>query len=397
MRPALYSGGATSRPSVPVVPRAPLPPFDTLTYDPETGASLPVYTTLREAPPITPEVGWWRGSAWAITLADLPLVPGGATGPAQSRVLTYFLDRYGRSFEDKIIEAHLQRGYTHISLSPTDSFANGQSEDDYVAMAQRCKRAGLFVHHLMRSKYYPWPSPSKASKSKSKSRPTMDPTLNRLRERRPTLSTKDAAEILKGHPPKAATFSANASGDMDGPNALIERLLDVGAMDVETPAWESNYCSPEEVREMIDHDAALIGDRCRIMIHFFPHYISWQANDESPTDFWRANYGKVDGILYQCDPSWSAGMMAARATDGLDRLAPGGLWGLTDSGRGHDIWYVGWETVATKQFNNDVDGDGRVSDEDTGDLKGYEFQCAPGRMVVRGPGNGGRLPDGNPL
>ena len=75
-------------------------------------------------------------------------------------------------------------------------------------------------------------------------------------------------------------------------------------------------------------------------------------------------------------------------------IAPGGLWGLSDSGRGHPIWYVGWETVATKQFNNDLDGDGRVSDEETGDLKGYEFQCAPGRMVVRGYGNGGRLPDG---
>ena len=168
-------------------------------------------------------------------------------------------------------------------------------------------------------------------------------------------------------------------------------------MDVETPAWEMNHWSPEVCREMIDHDAALIGNRCRIMIHFFPHYISWQPDKETPTDFWQANYGKVDGILYQCDPYWTAGMMAARAQDGLDRLCPGGLWGLSDSGRGHDIWYVGWETIATCQFNNDEDGDGRLADEDIGDLKGFEFQCSPGKMTVQGFGNGGRLPSGYPL
>jgi hypothetical protein len=341
MRPALYSSGATAGPPpVAVVPRDPLPPFDPDSVDAETGAPLPVYTVLREPPP-PKEVGWWRGNAWGITIPDLPLVPGGATGPAQTRVLTYFLDRYGRAFEDRIIEEHLRRGYTHISISPQDSFSVGTSEDAYVAMAERCARAGLFVHHLMRSKYYT-PKPP----------------------------------------------------DLPAMDALIDRLLDRGAMHVETPAWEMNHWDPPTVRAMIDHDAAFIGHRCRIMLHFFPHYISWQANDESPTDFWRANYGKVDGILYQCDPSWTAGMMAARATDGLDRLAPGGLWGLSESGRGHPIWYVGWETVATKQYNNDRDGDGRVSDEETGDLKGYEFQCAPGRMVVRGYGNGGRLPDG---
>jgi hypothetical protein len=397
MRPALYSGRASGPPPVVTVPRPPLPPFDAMTYDPDNGASLPVYTTLREAPPPKADATFWRGSAWGLTFADLPAVPGGAGGPAQSRVLTYFLDRYGRAWEDRIIERHRENGYTHISLSPQDSFANGQSEDEYVAMSVRCRRAGLNVHHLMRSKYYPWEAPSAATAKKKKTRPRFDPTLNRLRERRPTLSTADARVILEGHPPTAATFSANASGDLDGPNRLIERLLDADAMQVESPAWEMNYCSPEEVRAMIDHDAALIGTRCRIMLHFFPHYISWQANDESPTDFWKANYGKVDGVLYQCDPYWTAGMMAARTTDCLDRLCPGGLWGLGDSGRGHPIDLTVWETIATVQFNNDTDADGRTGDEDIGDLKGYECQCAPGRMVVAGFGNGGRLPSGLPL
>jgi hypothetical protein len=288
-------------------------------------------------------------------------------------VLTYFLDRYGREWEDIILRMHRDYGYTHISLSPQDSFANGQSEDDYVAMSVRCREAGLFVHHLMRSKYY--------TPSMGKSAPR-DPTLNRLRDRfrRPPLPKQRSA------PPELAA-----------PDALIERLLSEGAMQVETPAWEMNFWSPTVCRQMIDHDAALIGMRCLIMLHFYPHYISWQENHETPSDFWNANYGKVDGICYQCDPYWTAGMMAARVTDGLDRLAPGGVWGLGDSGRGHPIDYVVWETVATCQYNNDDDGDERLADEDIGNLKGFECGNAPGLLVARGFGNGGRRPDGAPL
>jgi hypothetical protein len=271
-------------------------------------------------------------------------VPGGASGPAQNRVLTYFLDRYGRDWEAVILRLHRDYGYTHISISPQDSFAFATSEDDYVSMSVRCREAGLNVHHLMRSKYY-------------------TPT-----------------------PP-----------DLSAPDALIERLLAEGAMQIESPAWEMNHWSPEIVRAMIDHDAALIGTRCRIMLHFFPHYISWQPNDETPTDFWRANFGKVDGVLYQCDPAWTAGMMAARTTDCLDRLAPGGLWGLSDSGRGHPIDVTVWETIATNQFANGYDGDGRLATEDIGNLKGFECGNAPGLMTVMGYGNGGRRPDGTRL
>jgi len=336
--------GVAGPPVIEPIVRAPLPPFDTDTTDPDTGAPLPVYTVLREPPPATADVRWWRGDAWGITIPNLPPVEGGAGGPAQSRVLTYFLDRYGRSFEDRILKTHLDDGYSHISISPQDSFAFGTSEDDYVRMAVRCRKAGLFVHHLMRSKYYTSTSP-----------------------------------------------------DLREPDALTERLLREGAMQIQTPAWEMNHWSPSVCRQMIDHDAALIGTRAIVYLHFFPHYISWQENWQTPGEWWWDNVGKVDGCIYQCDPSWSAGMMAARTTDCLDRLAPGGLWGLGDSGRGHPFDLVVWETVATNQFNNGVDGDGRVSNEDTGNLKGYECLCSPGRMTVRGYGNGGRRPDGSAL
>lgn len=369
----LLSSPVIAPPPVPAIARGPLPPFDTATVDPDTGAPLPVYTTLRVAPPSTSDVRWWRGDAWGLTLPGLPRVPGGADGPAQDRVLTYFLDRYGRTWEDTILKTYVGYGMTHISLSPQDSFANGFSEDDYVAMSVRCRAAGLNVHHLMRSKYYT-PARGKAVK--------MDPTLNRLRERfrRPPIPR------LYGAPPELSV-----------PDALIERLLAEGAMQIESPAWEMNHWSPEIVRAMIDHDSDLIGSRCLIHLHFFPHYISWQANDETPTDFWNANYGRVDGVCYQCDPYWTAGMMAARTTDCLDRLAPGGVWGLRDSGRGHPIDLVVWETIATCQYNGDEDADGRLATEDIGNVKGYECTCSPGLMVAQGFGNGGRRADGTRL
>jgi hypothetical protein len=371
----LLSSPKTVPPAPVFVARPPLPPFDPDTIDPDTGAPLPVYTALREAPPDKADVRWWRGDAWGLTVPGLPRVPGGADGPAQERVLTYFLDRYGMTWEQEILARYTSYGYTHISLSPQDAFANGYSEDQYVAMAVRCREAGLFVHHLMRSKYY---TPALNTPVPT----TYDATLNALRER-------------FRHPPIPAQYGAPPA--LTAATKLIERLLAEDAMQIETPAWEMNYWSPSVCRAMIDHDAAFIGTRCLIMLHFYPHYISWQENHETPTDFWKANYGKVDGICYQCDPYWTAGMMAARITDGLDRLAPGGLWGLGDSGRGHPIDYVVWETIASAQFNNDDDGDARLADEEIGNLKGFECGNAPGRMVARGFGNGGRRPDGTPL
>jgi hypothetical protein len=56
-----------------------------------------------------------------------------------------------------------------------------------------------------------------------------------------------------------------------------------------------------------------------------------------------------------------------------------------------------WETIATCQYGNGVDGDGRIADEDMGNLKGFECTCAPGLMTVAGFGNGGRRPEGTPL
>lgn len=328
-------------------PRAPLPPFDPATMEGEPPALHPVYTDLWATPPPAPDVRWWRGDAWSVTVPGLPTIynaQGQPTSSAGERVLTWFIDQYGRDFEDKILDAHLVRGYTHFSICPQESMLgpSQMSLDDYVAMSVRIRKAGFFVHHLLRSKVY---------------------------------------EPHGGNP--------------DDMNPIIDALLAAGAMQVLTPAWESNYLSPDQVQALIDHDSARVGMRCSIMLHFYPHYISWPGPPpDDSAKWWHRQYGKVDGLLYQADPSWTAGMMAARVNDALARLCPGGMYGLGDSGRGHPIDVVAWELVATKQFYGWPDGNGRPGDEDHGNLKGYETLCSPGPMSVYGFGNGARYPDG---
>src|SRR5262245_53254014 len=88
--------------SSPIAPaaHAPLPPFDPDTFETADPSTPPTWhyvpTTLWQTPLPPDDPRWWRGDAWGVTVDNLPYVEGGASGPAQSRVLTYFLGRYGR-------------------------------------------------------------------------------------------------------------------------------------------------------------------------------------------------------------------------------------------------------------------------------------------------------------
>jgi hypothetical protein len=152
--------------------------------------------------------------------------------------------------------------------------------------------------------------------------------------------------------------------------------------------WELNlFNSPAHLQQVIDHVAARLplSDERALYIHFSPHYASWQPDRPggSGADFWPLQVGKLTGLLYQCNPSWSVGMMQARVNDVLVRLKAHGLWGLPT-----DFDVVPWETIATEQFEN-------RADEDRGDLVGYELLCTPGPIAPMGFGNGARFPDGS--
>lgn len=339
----------------PTIARAPLPEHNPDTFESpneETPKSWhPVYRTVTQVVPSQPDVRWWRGNAWGVTVPGLPAVPGGARpgSPAESRVLTYFLGRYERAkpgMEQIILDAHRAAGYTHVSLSPQDEFVEGMSEDQYVAMAARVKAAGFFVHHLFLSKYY----------------------------------------------------TDHDNPDFSQPFRLMEKLAEVGALDVVTPAWEMNFMQPDVVRRVINAFAAKRDElavrytaRARLMLHFFPHYIAWQPDGTAPGPWWNENIRVgVDGVLYQGDPTYTMGMLSARLQDAQNRLSVGGAWGVTQ-----DLDLVLWEDQATNQYNNGMTGNGRIADEAEGDLRGLEAIATPGPIPIRGAGNGLRKMDGH--
>jgi hypothetical protein len=322
-------------PMPPAVARGPLPPFDRATTDPDTGAPLPVHTRLTQSIPASGTRRWWRGNAWGVTVPGLPAVPGGATGPAQNRVLTWFLDRWTPEWQDRILRAHAERGYDRFVLSWPDSRDGaGQSLDQYVETTRRVAAAGLLPVHMLLSKVFDGVNPDPSR---------LDPVIDAL---------------------------------------LAEDLIPLTSV-----GWELNlFNSPEHLQRVIDHVDQRLADRSRnlLYVHFAPHYASWQPDRPGGNggEFWRPNIGKLTGLLYQCNPSWSVGMMQARINDVLVRLNAGGLWGLPV-----DFDVVVWETIATLQFENQAD-------EDRGDLVGYETLCAQGPLPVMGFGNGARYPDG---
>lgn len=319
------------------IARGPLGPFDRATTDPQTGAPLPVSTQLREPPPPPGTLRWWRGNAFGVTVPGLPAVAGGQTGPAQERMLTWFLDRFSADWQDRILAAHVARGYDRFVLSWPDSRGAAQSIRNYVATTQRVQDAGLLPCHMLLSKVYDGTNPDPAG---------LDPVIDALRE------------------------------------ANLIPLASIG--------WELNlFNDPGHLQHVIDHVAGRlpITDQRALYVHFSPHYAAWQPDRPggSGADFWKIQSGKLTGLLYQGNPDWSVGMLQARLNDVLVRLVQGGLWGLSQS---FDV--VAFETIATLQFNNQAD-------EDRGDLVGFESLCAPGGHPVQGFGNGARYPDGSPL
>jgi hypothetical protein len=336
----MMSGGAAGRPPWPPPPRGPLPPFDPDTVDPESGAPLPVNTTLNfiGGPP-NPRVR--REQFCGLRVPGLPFVPGG-TDQDTSLFLSWFFDRYGKDDQKKIVAAMHATGATHWTLSWPDSRGFGQSQSQFVETSKRLAGDGFWVCHKLFSKVYDPKNPDPT---------TVFPVLDALRSA------------------KAITCA--------------------------TPAWETNFFVDPDWMDAFCDPLAQHAPELLWYLHFSPHYAAWQKNEnDSPGAFWnrRIAAGFI-GLEYQCEPvtgvdapgSWTAGMAQARIIDVLERLCPGSpMWGTS----GVDV--IAWETTGMAQFNDPIG-----FTEDLGRLRGYETLCAHGPMPLMGYGNDASNPDGS--
>lgn len=328
-----------------------MPSFDPDAVDPESGAPLPVHTTLPFVPPPLTDSSFHRANLWGCTPpGGLPPIPGGGTGPAQQRLLTYIADRYAPADLARSMKYYGECGYRQWWWSLPDSRDNTPlTLQQYCDLTKRTIDAGLIPCHFLRSKDLDGRNP--------------DPTIV--------------------YP-------------------WIDALLKItGGFTEACHAWEASlFYSPEFLRTTIDSDATRYPN-VRWNVHLQEAYASFGPNghDQGPV-FWNANIKVgVKSLLYQMrttndagGPPWSAGMMQARGNDVSTRFKAGGTWGLPE-----DVRWIPFELVAMFQFNNERDGDGRISDEDTGDLKGYETLCTLGPMPPGGYGNGARMPDGSAI
>jgi hypothetical protein len=271
-----------------------------------------------------------------VTIPGLPFVPGGSSVHPE-RALTWFLDRWSPQWQQTILETHRRRGYTHFVLSWPDSRdGNGQSVAQFVATATKVKEMGFYVVVFLGSKVY---DPRDASAAEWA--PRIDPVLAAL---------------------------------------IAARAIDVAVVGWELDLWN---VPGDRLQGIIDHVASItVPAGIRTYVHFSPHRISWQRDGETTLDWWNRQRGKLTGVLYQGDTSWTVGMFQARLNDVQVRFAQ-----LGDSGFGHPFDVVAFETVASLQFDG-------PTDEDRGDLTGYELLCTPGPVPIMGFGNGARLPDG---
>lgn len=349
----LGAQGGPVPPPVPI-PRGPLPAFDPDAVDFDSGAPLPVTKTLNLAQgPIPPfsDVSYHRANLWSVTLPGAPFIDGGATGPAQNRLLTYLWDRYPEDWKARWLKTYGERGYRQFWLSIPDSRdRTGLSLQQYCDNTKRIIDAGLIPNHFLRSKDYDGLNP--------------DPT--------------------KVYP-------------------WVDALLKInGAFTEGSFAWEASLMySPALYAATIKSDTTRY-PQVRWGVHLQQGYWDFGLDGEGHgPQFWNETCIPV-GVTriyfqYVTQPpppgpggrQWSAGMMQARGTDGSVRLIQGGTWRLTRT-----VTWIPFEVRAQNQFNNELDGDGNVADEDHGDLKGYEMLCTPGPLAPRGFGNGARMPDG---
>lgn len=341
----LLLSGDSPHPFPKPVKQPPLPPFPRV-------ISFPTYYNQIPWPSgkCPQERDFLRMDAWGVEIPDLPMVPGASTEPNRSRtrVLTYLLDRWPRDWQKRILTAHAERSYTHFLLSEADSrFGPGQlSIQGLVDLCGLVKQYIRYVLMAIGSKVY---------------------------------NPQDQT------PQQWADYA--------GP--IMEALIAARVVDEFQIAWEWNLWN-KPGQSTVDTfrwfgNMAHIGG-CSCWAHYSSHVTSWQEDGTDRLSFYRLIDGYVDGVNYQAYPvicgypwspprsgaAWDAGDFQARMQDTSLMFTHNGLQQKMRA----------METTAIEQFTNEHPNEGEAR------TMGYLACCTPD---IWGFGNGGSMPDGNPL
>lgn len=313
------------------VNRSPLPTFDI----PQAPDWLPVHTTLpsNQIIPKSPDKDWPLANWFSVVVTGLPWVDG-QSSEHPDMVLSYFLHKYNEEWQNKILIAHAERGYTHFMISWPDAADDGYSIDQFVKMAQLVKSYGFYVHVMLGSKVHNthdlyWHDLA----------PQITPILN-------SLITALAVDMV-------SLWETNL---WNIPGAPLQSIIQ-GIHDI---------CAPNGVTQWV---------------HFSTEVVWWGTTNR--VEWWNDQVGLLRGILYQADVNWDMGTRQARFGDCLNNAGAAPLFANST------FYFAAAETdgmlVYTVPFSEDIN-----------DLHAYEQLCTPGLAPVRGC-CGGRFPNGTPF
>jgi hypothetical protein len=331
---------------IPPVPRPPLPPFPPNAIDPSTHYDQ----LLPWTPPQTRD--FLRANAWSVTIRGLPFVYGGSNEQPE-RCIQWFLPRWSRDWQQRILTAVAQRSYTHFVTIVSD-VVNDQpnlSLGQFAEMLRFIRGSVPYVQVGLASKVY---QPRDMSVDQWKA--YVDPILDAV------LPVCD--EVV----PAWEWDSFNIPGGTDSPSVAVPKYIGQRAHAAGVSCW----------------------------MHFLPHVTWWGAAGTDCPDrfaYWSALGADVDGLQYQQIPTNAAGTSVLPISEAQARLVDT-LSQFGRQGNQHKLRH--FEDTASLGFTQDR------PDEDDSDERGYLACCTIDNVAgtdarIWGYGNGGRRPDGSSL
>lgn len=260
--------------------------------------------------------------------------------------LSYTIHQRPPEWQDRILAAHVARGYTHFMIDWPGARKDGLSVEQFVDVAKRVKDTIPFCHVMLAAK-------------------NLDP--------------QDAGwDVLESHIAPVLTA-----------------LIDAQAVDLVSP-WESNLWQGAKFQSNLDGIAKIcIPAGVDPWVHFGTGTLWWGAY-ANRVEFWetqtraamQARTGldapTLVGVLYQGDVNWDIGLRQARMDDTLNNS--GAAPHFADGTFRFCAAEMDGMNIYTTNFS-----------EDLGDMRGYLDVCTHGLTFVSGYCSGGRRPDGSVL